>query len=135
MTTDSEKPFEALIDLQRQTHSCVKALQRDVTKNTAKTVANGVKLDGVIKNCDPCRAKMANMEIWKAIHTGEATGKVHRASRFSTKTKLICMIGGTLLALLGFWFSTIQPAINASSESLAQFKAINGQLSELNILK
>ncbi len=124
-----------IIEMQKETHSCIKQLQRDVTRNTAKTVANGVKLDGVIAGCKPCKVSMANMEIWKATHMGEAAGKVHKASRFNTKTRVICAIAGILLALLGFWFKIVQPAIDVNAEVLTNFKAINGQLLELDILK
>ncbi len=99
------------------------------------TVTNGIKIETVIENCKPCRAQVANIEIWKATHTGEAAGKVHRASRFTTKTTVICAVGGILLALLGFWFSVVQPALDVSAEMLSEFKTINGQLSELQILK
>ncbi len=122
-----------IIELQKQTHSCVKTLQREVQRNSAMTVANGLKIGTVIENCKPCRAQVAEIELWKATHTGEATGKAHKASRFNTKTTLICVVGVALLTLLGFWFTTVQPAINLSADMLSEFKAINGQLLELNI--
>ncbi|KKK70889.1 hypothetical protein LCGC14_2919410, partial [marine sediment metagenome] len=34
-----------LINVQQQTHSCVKSLTKDVSRNSALTIANGVKLD------------------------------------------------------------------------------------------
>ncbi len=58
-----------LIELQKQTHACVKELQRDVTRNTAKTVSNGVKLDSIAANFKPYKAKVDDLEIWKCkIH-------------------------------------------------------------------
>ncbi len=122
-----------LLELQKQTHSCVKSLQREVQRNSAMTVANGLKIGTVIENCKPCRKSVAEIELWKATHTGEATGKAHKASRFNTKTTLICVVGVALLTLLGFWFTTIQPAINVSAEMLSEFKALNGQHLELDI--
>ncbi len=124
-----------LIELQKRTHSCVKNLDRDVKRNTALVVANGVKLDTAIDSNKKCDTRLTKIELWKATHTGEATGKVHKASRFNTKTTLICVVGVALLTLLGFWFTTVQPALNLSADMLSQFKAINGQLLELNILK
>ncbi len=124
-----------IIELQKQTHSCVKTLQKEVMRNSAMTVANGVKIGTVIANCRPCRQSVSDLELWKAGHIGEATGKAHKASRFNTKTTLICVVGVALLTLLGFWFTTVQPAINLSADMLSEFKAINGQLLELNILE
>ncbi len=131
----SNEEIKIFIELQKETHSCVKTLQREVMRNSAMTVANGLKIETVLEGCKPCKAKVADIELWKATHTGEAAGKVHRASRFTTKTRVICTVVGVLLALLGFWFTTVQPALNLSANVLAEFKAINGQLSELNILK
>ncbi len=131
----SEKEINILMELQKETHSCIKDLQREIMRNSAMTVANGLKIGTAIENCIPCREKMAEIDLWKAGHIGEAAGKVHKASRFNTKTTLICTIGVTLLTLLGFWFTIVQPALNVSAEILSEFKAINGQFSELNILK
>ncbi len=131
----SDKEISILMELQKETHSCVKELQREVARNSAMTVTNGLKIGTVIENCRPCRAQVANIELWKAGHTGEAAGKSHRASRFNMKTTLMCVIGGTLLTLLGFWFTVVQPMINVNAEMLSEFKSINGQHSELDILK
>ncbi len=122
-----------IIELQKQTHSCVKSLQREVQRNSAMTVSNGLKNGTVIANCQPCRQSVSELELWKAGHTGEATGKAHKASRFDSKTTLICVIGVALLTLLGFWFTVIQPMINVNAEMLSEFKSINGQHSELDI--
>ncbi len=62
-----------IIELQKQTHSCVKTLQKEVMRNSAMTVANGLKIGTVLENCKPCRAQLAEIELWKATHTGEAT--------------------------------------------------------------
>ncbi len=131
----ANEEIKIFIELQKETHSCVKTLQREVARNSAMTVANGLKIETVIENCKPCKAKVADIEIWKALHTGEAAGKVHRALRFTAKTRVMCTVVGILLALLGFWFSVVQPALNVSAEALSEFKAINGQLSELRILE
>ncbi len=133
--SQANSALRILIDSQKQTHSCVKSLTKEVMRNSAMTVANGVRIQTVIANCKPCKEKVAEMELWKAKHTGEASGKIHKTSKFFSNTRLICMVGGSLLALLGFWFTVVQPALDVSAEVLAQFKAINGSLSELNILK
>ena len=124
-----------LLDMQKQTHSCVKELGKDVKRNTAFTVANGVKLDGVVEFEKVCDNRLKDVELWRAKHTGEAMGKTHKASRFNAKTTLVCVVAGVLLTLAGLWFTIVQPVLSINQEVLADFKAINGQLLELNILK
>ncbi len=125
--------LRVLISTQEQTHSCVKELSKDVKRNTALVVANGVRLDTVIKETRENDDRITDVELWKAGHSGEKIGKEERRSIFSSKTTLICTVVGTLLALLGMWFSLVQPALSMNAEVLSEFKALNGQLSELEM--
>ncbi len=116
-----------LIDLNRQTHSCVKAFQRDLSRNTAMTVANGVMINEVKKNCTPCRAQVKELELWRAGHEGEATGCERKKRWYETKTTLICTIIITLLTLFGGWFTYVRPILgmkNSMTTSLEKFEAI-----------
>ncbi len=130
-----DSALRILISSQEQTHSCVKELGKDVKRNTAFVVANGVKLETVIKDIEQNDVRLTNVELWSAKHVGEKTGREERRSIFSSKTTLICTIAGTLLALLGMWFTLVQPALSMNAEVLSNFKAINGQLSELVLEK
>ncbi len=130
---DVNSALNVLISNQEQTHSCVKELGKDVKRNTALVVANGVRLNMVLDKSRENDTRLTDVELWKAGHSGEIIGKEKTRSRFSSKTTLICTIAGTLLALLGMWFTIVQPALNVSAEVLTQFKALNGQLSELKL--
>ncbi len=132
---DVNSALRILITNQEQTHSCVKDLSRDVQRNTALVVANGVRLDTVINETRENDVRLTDVELWKERHSGEKTGKEERRSIFSSKTTLICTVVGTLLVLLSMWFTLVQPALNVSAEVLSTFKALNGQLSELKLEK
>lgn len=120
--------ISVLVDLQKQTHSCVKELSRDVKRNTALTVANGVKLETVIKESKDNNNRLDGVELWQAGHMGEAKGKEHRETRFTSRTTLICVIGGTLLTLLGLWFSFVQPALNANADLIQEVQKIEATI-------
>ncbi len=130
-----DSALRVLISLQEQTHSCVKELGKDVKRNTALVVANGVRLDTVINETRDNDVRLTDVELWRAKHSGVKIGKEERRSIFSSKTTLICTVVGTLLALLGMWYTLVQPALSVNAEVLTQFKALNGQLSELVIEK
>ncbi len=132
---DVNSALRVLISSQEQTHSCVKELSKDVKRNTAFVVANGIRLDTVISETRDNDERLTNVELWKEHHSGEKIGKEERRSMFSSKTTLICTVMGTLLALLGMWYTLVQPALSVNAEVLTQFKALNGQLSELVIEK
>ncbi len=130
---DVNSALRVLISSQEQTHSCVKELSKDVKRNTALVVANGVRLDTVIKETRENDDRLTDVELWRATHSGVKIGKEERRSIFSSKTTLICTVVGTLLALLGMWFTLVQPALSMNAEVLSEFKALNGQLSELEM--
>ncbi len=132
---DVNSALRVLISTQEQTHSCVKELSKDVKRNTALVVANGVRLDTVIKETRENDDRITSVELWKATHSGEKIGKEERRSIFSSKTTLICTVVGTLLALLGMWLTLVQPALSMNAEVLSEFKALNGQLLELELKK
>ncbi len=130
-----DSALRVLISSQELTHSCVKELSRDVKRNTALVVANGIRLDTVIKETRENDERLTDVELWKAGQSGEKIGKKEERSIFSSKTTLICTVVGMLLALLGMWFTIVQPAINTNSEVLTAFRALNGQHLELKIEK
>ncbi len=124
-----------LINTQQQTHGCVKDLGKDVKRNTALVVANGVKLDTAIEYNKECDKRLTGVEIWKAEHEGEEKGEEKRASKFNSKTTLLCIVGGFILSIIVFWFTTIRPSIDINTGLVFEIKSIKDQLSALEILE
>ncbi len=101
-----------LINVQQQTHSCVKSLTKDVTRNSALTVANGVKLDTSIKYNIECDKRLKTVELWRAKHEGQGEGRDKMSSRIGTKITLGCTIGVFVIATLAFYFTSVKPTMD-----------------------
>ena len=61
---DVNSALRVLISSQEQTHSCVKELSRDVKRNTALVVANGVRLNIVIEKTRENDDRLTGVELW-----------------------------------------------------------------------
>jgi len=101
-----------LINVQEQTHACVKSLTRDVSRNSALTIANGVKLDTAIKYNEECDKRLTGVELWKAGHVGEGKGRDKLSSSIGTKITLYSVIGTLIIAALAFYFTSVKPTMD-----------------------
>ncbi len=70
----------------------VKVLQGDMTRNSALTVANGVKIDGVLIFNKKCEGRMTKLELWRERHVGQGEGKEKLSTSIGAKITLYSVI-------------------------------------------
>lgn len=120
---------EIVIRILTQVRDDVTSLAKSVARNNAKVISNGVKLDNVLSYNAKCNRRLGDLEEWKAGHVGFAAGKSRKASLFGSNVTLICTVGAVLIALAGFWFSIVSPALTVNADTV---KAIKDQLAALD---
>ena len=120
-----------LIDLNKQTHKCVKSLEGDLSRNSAKTVSNGVKIDGVLEFNIKCDKRMTTLELWKAGHVGEGKGRDKLSTSIGTKITLYCVIGTLVIAGLAFYYTSVKPTLEMSIGAYNKIVAIEKTSQEL----
>ncbi len=113
-----------LINVQEQTHTCVKKLGDDLSRNSAKTVANGVKLDTAISYNEKCDKRLTKVELWKAKHTGEGVGKAKLHDRINVKITLLCTIGMFIIAGLAFYYTSIKPTLDKNTAIVQKYQEL-----------
>ncbi len=123
---------EIIITLVTQVRDDVTDLSKSVARSNAKIVSNGTKLDSVINYNKQCDERLDDLEEWSAGHKGFAAGRNKKASVFSSKTTLICTISGAVIALAGFWFSLVQPALEVSASVLEKIEVIEAKYLEVS---
>lgn len=120
-----------LINIQEQTHTCVKDLGKDVRQNTSLVIANGVKLDAAIEYNKECDKRLTGVELWKAGHTGEGVGKKKFSNSVGGKITLVCTIGAFIFAAIAFYYTSIKPTLERSIGAYDKIAAIEQKYQEL----
>ena len=111
-----------LINVQQQTHTCVKNLTKDVSRNSALTIANGVKLDTAIEYNKECDKRLKTVELWRASHTGEGAGKAKLHDKINVKITLLCTIGAFVIAGLAFYYTSVKPILDKNVVIVQKFQ-------------
>ena len=113
-----------LINVQQQTHTCVKSLTKDVSRNSALTIANGVKLDTAIEYNKECDKRLKTVELWRASHTGEGAGKSKLHDKINVKITLLCTIGAFVIAGFAFYYTSIKPTLDKNMAIVQKFQEL-----------
>ena len=122
---------DLIISLQKQTRKDITDLAKSVSRTNSKVAANGVKLDSVLEYNKKCDGRLGELEEWKATHSGVAIGLSRKASRFNSKTALICTIGATVIAFAGLWFSVVSPALEVKAGIIEKIETTDLKYQEL----
>ncbi len=122
---------EIIITLITQVRDDVTDLSKSVSRNNAKVVSNGTKLDSVIDYNKKCDERLGDIEDWKAGHTGYTAGKNKTIGIFQNKITLYCTLAGIILGIAGFWFTLISPVLTERTEVLDRLASIEARYSEV----
>jgi hypothetical protein len=129
--SQSNTAMRILINVQEQTHACVKSLTRDVSRNSALTISNGVKLDTSIKYNEECDKRLKTVELWKAGHEGEGKGRDKVTTSIGKKITLYSVIGTFIIAALALYFTEIKPKLDLSLGVYNKLTVIEQKYQEL----
>ncbi len=121
---------EILITIVTQIRNDVTDLSKSVSRNNAKVVSNGTKLDSVIDYNKKCDERLGDIEEWKAGHAGYSAGKNKSIGILHSKVTLYCTLAGILLGIAGFWFTIISPALTERTGVLDRLAAIEVKYQE-----
>ncbi len=109
----------------------VKTLQTDKTRNSALTVSNGVKIDGILVFNKKCDSRMTKVELWRERHVGQGEGKEKLSDRLGAKITLYSVVGTLIIAGLAFYFAELKPKLDMSLGVVNKITAIEQKYQEL----